>query len=227
MENDNEIYNAIISQLREQDLWFTTKSDPTYEEPSNYIELDEYGDPTEKSIERMVKEVKNYIGDGASEIEDAINLWINEQLMNYKVSYIENLVTRFEDKPVVDQIEAYINPVQLTESVKTNLKEQSTQSLKLISDKLNDPNFDENSKAGQIVLKTSELFNKISDKDFDASIDFDNGSSQITILLGQTGGQINITITDADKPIKGFLSGNMEINEYLIEDLNDILNILD
>ena len=224
MEN-NEIYNLVISQMKDQSLWFTTKNDPTFEEPSYYIELDEYGDPTEKAVNKIVEEVKNYIGDGAVDVEEAVNLFINDQLMAYRISYIDNLVTNFEDKPVVDQIEAYENPVQLTESVKTNLKEESTQSLKLIGDKLSDPEFDPDSKAGQIVLKTSELFNQISDKDFDASVSFDNGDSQITILLGQTGGQVNITINDASQPVKAFLSGNMEINNYLLDDLRDILDI--
>ena len=224
MEN-NEIYNLVISQMKDQSLWFTTKNDPTFEEPSYYIELDEYGDPTEKAVNKIVEEVKNYIGDGAVDVEEAVNLFINDQLMAYRISYIDNLVTNFEDKPVVDQIEASENPVQLTESVKTNLKEESTQSLKLIGDKLSDPEFDPDSKAGQIVLKTSELFNQISDKDFDASVSFDNGDSQITILLGQTGGQVNITINDASQPVKAFLSGNMEINNYLLDDLRDILDI--
>lgn len=122
---ENTIINLIISRLNQDELWFTTKADPTWEEPADYYKLDEYGDLTDTAIKKIVKEVKSLIGDGAVDINDAIEVWLQDAMIDYKVAYKDSLVTKFKDKPVVDGIEAFENPVQLAESkeVKTESKE--------------------------------------------------------------------------------------------------------
>ena len=119
---DNEILNLVISRMTEEGMWFTTKKDPTFVEASSYYELDEFGDPTEKTISKIAKEVKDKIGDGAIELEDAIEVWLSEQQANYRIAYVDNLVTNFEPKPVVDQIKAYQTPseMSLNEGVKVD-----------------------------------------------------------------------------------------------------------
>lgn len=383
--------NQIINELFNSDIWFTTKQDPTYMEPSSYYELDEYGYPTEKSLQQMEKDCEDYVGDGAIDFAEAIKMWIEKSLAEGKIAYKDYLVTKFKDKPVVDDIQAYEvktegkelnesefanedllndftqyvanNAVELkdglyeievpkelgyepvlntdmlkkaymkvkklfnldngdtsiifeskkvesnndsdilkkvkellkssykyfyrnymwhidngalymdkddgevfvkqlepgfnieevkvqksiegqpvedvqykftlkddtsikTENYKTRLKEENTKSLNLISQMFQDDDFDANSNEGKIVVKTSTLFNTLSDKGYDVQVGFDNGDSQSTILLGQQGGSVNITITDATKPLQAFTSGSIELNDDNLKVLQDITEII-
>ena len=383
--------NQIINELFNSDIWFTTKQDPTYMEPSSYYELDEYGYPTEKSLQQMEKDCEDYVGDGAIDFAEAIKMWIEKSLAEGKIAYKDYLVTKFKDKPVVDDIQAYEvktenkelnesefanedllndftqyvanNAVELknglyeievpkelgyepvlntdmlkkaymkvkklfnldngdtsiifenkkvennndsdilkkvkellkssykyfyrnymwhidngalymdkddgevfvkqlepgfnieevkvqksiegqpvedvqykftlkddtsikTENYKTRLKEENTKSLNLISQMFQDDDFDANSNEGKIVVKTSTLFNTLSDKGYDVQVGFDNGDSQSTILLGQQGGSVNITITDATKPLQAFTSGSIELNDGNLKVLQDITEII-
>ena len=129
---DKDILELVIENMKDRDIWFTTKSDPTYTEPGNYLDLDEYGDLTEKSENRVVKEITDLVGNGAIDIEDAIDVWIQDQLTECTIDYIDNLKTKFEPKPVVDQIDAYHTPVEakLTEGVdigNINIKQHLTE----------------------------------------------------------------------------------------------------
>lgn len=298
--------NQIINELSNSDIWFTTKQDPTYMEPSSYYELDEYGYPTEKSLQQMEKDCEDYVGDGAIDFAEAIKMWIEKSLAEGKIAYKDYLVTKFKDKPVVDDIQAYevktenkklnesefanedllndftqyvannakeinngvyevdvpqslgydkiLNKDMLkkaymkvkqllhldngdtqivfeskelkTENYKTRLKEENTKSLNLISQMFQDDDFDANSNEGKIVVKTSTLFNTLSDKGYDVQVGFDNGDSQSTILLGQQGGSVNITITDATKPLQAFTSGSIELNDDNLKVLKDITEII-
>ena len=451
--------NQIINELCNSDIWFTTKQDPTYMEPSSYYELDEYGYPTEKSLQQMEKDCEDYVGDGAIDFAEAIKMWIEKSLAEGKIAYKDYLVTKFKDKPVVDDIQAYEvktenkelnesefanedllndftqyvanNAVELknglyeievpkelgyqpvlntdmlkkaymkvkklfnldngdtsiifenketnkkdvvvegnislnnlnreqsrlldkeledvlyilnkyssdvnfkrakvnikisgdlnydnsldsdskeaiqqkkvnfenfvndmkangykdyggtqdfnthvipfnntsgnafvsltkklkdininvrfimfvygktynidmkvkvkntkTESVKTRLREENNKSLELIGQMLQQDDFDANSNEGKIVVKTSELFNKLSDKGFDVQVNFDNGDSQSTILLSKQGGSVNITINNANDPLRAYTSGSFEVNNdtlQVLEDVQDVLNEL-
>lgn len=223
--DENTIIQMLLNKMLEEGLWFTTKNDPTYEEASSYYELDQYGDLTDKAQSRIVKEIEDKLGDGAVEIDDAMDIWINEAASAYRIAYTDQLVTEFEPKPIVDQIKAY-EVGKIEESVKARLKEENNKSLNLISSKLTDSDFDADSESGQIVLRTSELFNSLSDSGYDVQVAFDNGDSQSTILLGQQGAQIEITINNAADPLKAFVSGNFEINNDNLTILTDVLEKL-
>lgn len=487
---DNQILDKLMAVLDREDLWFTQKTDPTFGEAPDYFKLDEYGDLTEASVKKIIKEVSAYIGDGAVDIDDAINIWLQDAMADNKVAYKDILVTKFKDKPVVDGIEAYKNPVltegkkemgvqdivnwiektghikmyneyankeenkgkpipvllygfydwvnspeapmvgdldfleddeadklnesiydldknaeikrgvcpycgsthldyyegateprvveyndyvsydwtcedcgkegqeifsmefighdlyrndddgdddttdfvgkteskqvkkveakedlkfkvgdivkdetglgkileiepnhpdKLTygvlfmdndlpednddigswwckedditlvtdegekakynnwyntymkkenvnfnkdtkdkkeENVKRRLKEENNKSANLISQMIQDKNFDADSNAGKIVLRTSELFNALSDKGYDVQVAFDNGESTSAVLLGEQGGQVIITITDSQQPLKAFASGNFEINNDNTDIMNNIADIV-
>lgn len=307
---DNQI-EEIISVLKDRDIWFTSKNDPTFTEPSSYYTLDEYGCPTEKAIEDILKDCNDYVGDGAIDFTEAIDMWVEKCLADGKLAYIDYLVTTYKTKPVVDNIEAYEvkelkteskieesefanedllndftqyvanNVVELknglyeievpkelgyqpvlntdmlkkaymkvkklfnlengdtsiifenkeikTESVKTRLREENNKSLELIGQMLQQEDFNANSNEGKIVVKTSELFNKLSDKGFDVQVNFDNGDSQSTILLSKQGGSVNITINNANDPLRAYTSGSFEVNNdtlKVLEDVQDVLNEL-
>ena len=392
---DNQI-EEVISVLKDRDIWFTSKNDPTFTEPSSYYTLDEYGCPAEKAIEDILKDCNDYVGDGAIDFTEAIDMWVEKCLADGKLAYIDYLVTTYKTKPVVDNIEAYEvkeikteskieesefanedllndftqyvanNAVELknglyeievpkelgyqpvlntdmlkkaymkvkklfnldngdtsiifeskkvesnndsdilkkvkellkssykyfyrnytwhidngalymdkddgevfvkqlepgfnieevkvqksiegqpvedvqykftlkddtsikTENYKTRLKEENTKSLNLISQMFQDDDFDANSNEGKIVVKTSELFNKLSDKGFDVQVNFDNGDSQSTILLSKQGGSVNITINNANDPLRAYTSGSFEVNNdtlKVLEDVQDVLNEL-
>lgn len=392
---DNQIVDLVLEKLNSEDMWFTQKTDPTWNEPSSYYKLDEYGDLTDTAIKQIAKEVNSYIGDGAVNVDDAIQVWFDNATMEYKIAYRGSLVTKFKAKPVVDQIEAYESQVltegkakkemsmqeivdwiektghikmyneyasrkenagkpipvllygfydwvnspeapmvgdldffeddendKLDESMyeldknaeiklgvcpycgsknierdvepehieyndyvsywwhckdcgkdglevfsmdfighdlfrdddansetdfvgktenknvnfnnctkdkkledyKRRLKEENNKSANLISDMFKAPEFDADSKAGQIVMRTSELFNALSGKGYDVQVAFDNGESTSAILLGQQGGQVLITITDTNQPLRAFTSGNFEINDDNMKILDDIQN---
>lgn len=114
----------------------------------------------------------------------------------------------------------------LTESSDTSkrkrLNEENQKSADLISNALSSKDFDIDTPAGQIIKRTSELFNALSDKQYDVQVTFDNGESQSAILLGNQGGKVIITITNGNEPLKAFASGNFELTEENFEILNDI-----
>ena len=110
--NDDKILNLLYAALEDQDIWFTTKNDPTYAEAPSYYKLNEYGELTKEAKKQIVKDIKSYIGDGAVDEVDAVDMWVNENLANYKIAFKDTLVTKFKQKPVVDQIDAYEVPVE-------------------------------------------------------------------------------------------------------------------
>ena len=127
MEENVNIFALVLDELNKNDMWFTTKADPTAEEARSYYKLDEYGGPTEATVKKIEKEVSSLIGDGAVDEYDAVKLWVNDALVDFRIDYKDNLVTQFEDKPVVDNIEAYENPVQFPQSKKTEAKTKKTE----------------------------------------------------------------------------------------------------
>ena len=130
MDEENiNIIELVLDTLNRDDLWFTQKTDPTYQEASSYYELDEFGDPTEKTIKKIEKEVNSLIGDGAIDIIDAVELWKNDQIAEFRLDFRDNLVTKFEPKPVVDNIKAYENSVQFPQSKKVEAKTKKTENM--------------------------------------------------------------------------------------------------
>ena len=85
-----------------------------------------------------------------------------------------------------------------------------------------DNSFDSDSKQGQIIMRTSEMFNALSDKGYDVEVTFDNGESTSAIQLGQQGGKVMITITNTDQPLRAFTAGNIEVTDESIKILQDI-----
>ena len=134
MEENINIFALVLDELNKNDMWFTTKADPTAEEASSYYKLDEYGEPTEATVKKIEKEVTSLIGDGAVDVYDAVELWVNDTLVACRIDYKDNLVTQFEDKPVVDNIEAYENPVQFPQSKKVEAKTKKTEYYKMPDD---------------------------------------------------------------------------------------------
>lgn len=135
MDEENiNIMELVLDTLNRDDLWFTQKTDPTYQEASSYYELDEFGDPTEKTIKKIEKEVNSLIGDGAVDIIDAIELWKNDQIAEFRLDFRDNLVTKFELKPVVDNITAYENSVQFPQSKKIEAKTKKAENMINLSD---------------------------------------------------------------------------------------------
>ena len=71
-------------------------------------------------------------------------------------------------------------------------------------------------------MRTSELFNVLSDKGYDVQVSFDNGESQSSVLLGKQGGKVIITITNNNAPLRAFASGNFELSDDNLDTLKDI-----
>ena len=144
-----------------------------------------------------------------------------EEVANYVKKY-----NKSESKK--KQIEAFknrkvnFNKCTKEENYQRRLDEVNNKSKNLISDLFSSSDFDSDSPAGQIVMRTSEMFNALSDKGYDVEVTFDNGESTSAIQLGQQGGKVMITITNTDQPLRAFTSGNFEINDQNIKILQDI-----
>ena len=109
-----------------------------------------------------------------------------------------------------------------TENAQRRLNEENNKSANIISDMFTAKDFDSESKMGKIVMRTSNLFNVLSDKGYDVQVSFDNGESTNVILLGQQGGQVNITIDNDIQPLKAYANGSFEITEDNMKILDDI-----
>ena len=55
----------------------------------------------------ILKDCNDYVGDGALDFTEAIDMWVEKCLADGKLAYIDYLVTTYKTKPVVDNIEAY------------------------------------------------------------------------------------------------------------------------
>lgn len=161
----------------------------------------------------------NTLSDLKGKNDELYDNWLDDMKENHFEDLMEYL------KELDNETDSYINKInenKLNEDYKRRLKEENNKSANLISQMFQADDFDSDSKAGQIVMRTSELFNALSDKGYDVQVAFDNGESTNTILLGQQGGQVVITITNADQPLRAFTSGNFEITDDNIKILTDI-----
>lgn len=133
------------------------------------------------------------------------------------------LLAKFDDIALQEskKLKSKLNESSDT-SKRKRLNEENQKSADLISNALSSKDFDIDTPAGQIIKRTSELFNALSDKQYDVQVTFDNGESQSAILLGNQGGKVIITITNGNEPLKAFASGNFELTEENFEILNDI-----
>ena len=115
---------------------------------------------------------------------------------------------------------------KVSENYQKRLQEVNNKSANVIADAMQDPKFDAESNAGKIILRTQKLFTALSDKGLDVDVTLDNGESTTVIQLGTAGGKIVITITDDTKPLQAFISGNVEIEDDLLEEFNQVLECI-
>lgn len=105
---DKQIIELLLKCMKRDELNFTTKLDNIYEEPDRYFELDEYGDLTEKEQKRVVKEIKDIIGDGASDINEAVEVYVQRCNRDNRIAYFWDRKVHFKQKeePIVPGLEA-------------------------------------------------------------------------------------------------------------------------
>lgn len=132
-----DILEVTLDRLEQEGLWFTTKEDKIYANATNLYSLDEYGDLDDKSKERLIKEVLGYIGDGASFLIEAVNQWIDDNLIEGIVGYVDTLAMKFKVKEAVEETNAYeelgVDDLETTvaEEADKPEKEKKTESKKL------------------------------------------------------------------------------------------------
>lgn len=105
--NQEEIIEIALDRLGQEEIWFTTKDDKLYANAKDLYKLDQYGELEVKSKERLVKEVEQYLGDGASFIIEAVDQWIQDNLAEGILGYTDNLLMNFEIKEVVEETKAF------------------------------------------------------------------------------------------------------------------------
>lgn len=108
-ELNRQFYGRILDSLKNRTLWFTIKNDPTYEYPPFYYEVDKYRDPIEDTMKKIAKECISFIGDGAYNEEEAIQMWMDQRHLEGVLSYdaYDRYLMLQSQKPVVDDLDVY------------------------------------------------------------------------------------------------------------------------
>ena len=102
-----EILKVILDRMNQEDVWFTSKEDDVYGSAKNLFKLDEYGDLNDKSKERLIKEVEDLLGDGATYLIEAVDQWIQDNLIQGTISYKDNLHMNYTPKEISERVTAY------------------------------------------------------------------------------------------------------------------------
>lgn len=239
-EIKSEIVRKLIDRMREKGVWFTTETDPVICLGEFYT-LDKYGYPTEKAEKQIEKEIKDKVGDGAVDIDEAIDNFIGEAIIDKNtIDYVENLVTKFENEPVIsDEIGAYTNYRYANFNTRKNrykrnfilesrkkLNEENTKSRETIDNIINDTKFDANSNEGKIIMRTNNIFNILSKANYDVTVSIDNGETTSSISIDNQNAQVLITVTNADQELRAYTTGTFEITDENIKTIQDIKNII-
>lgn len=131
-----DILNIALGRLEQDGLWFTTKDDKIYANAKNLYKLDKFGELEDKSKERLIKEVTDYLGDGAGFVIEAVNQWIEDNVMEGILGYVDTLAMNFEPKEVVEETNAYdeLGYTDLETTVAEESKKGKKTESKLIED---------------------------------------------------------------------------------------------
>lgn len=105
--NQEDLLKIALDRLDQEGLWFTTKDDKLYANAKDLYKLDEYGELTNKAKERLVNEVMQYLGDGASFLIEAVDQWIEDNLIEGILGYVDTLAMNFEIPEVTEEVTAY------------------------------------------------------------------------------------------------------------------------
>lgn len=97
-----DVINLTLDRMKQEGLYFATKDDTGYASGKDLYKLDDSGYVTEKTIDRIVEEVIEYMGDGAAFLVDAVNQWIEDGITEGKIGYIDNLNMEFDDNAIVE-----------------------------------------------------------------------------------------------------------------------------
>lgn len=103
----NDVLEIALDRLNQEGLWFTTKEDKLYANATDLFKLDKYGELEDKSKERLIKEVEANLGEGATFIIEAVDIWIEDNITLGTIGYVDTLAMNFEIKPVSEEVEAY------------------------------------------------------------------------------------------------------------------------
>jgi len=204
------IYDELIEEIMDYHSWSENVSDITeqdiLDEFDDYIKYDNLDARLLNQHIDLLVPVKDTIS-GYTKTDESVNRNVvdGDKSINFKL--------RTKDKK--------------NEDYQKRLDEVNNKSKGLIDDMVSKDDFDETSAYGRIVMRTAHMFDVLSKNGYDVDVTFDNGESTSAIQLGPQGGKIMITITDAEKPLRAFTSGNFEVNDNILETLNDVQNILD
>lgn len=168
--------------------------------------------------------------------EDELYDFLGAYDNNFKddfTSYLAKGYDRYRDEGKKDKsvnfnesLNTESNGKSLTEGARRRLNERNEQSASIIDKALQGISEDTSDKESGIIIKTSELFKKLSDRGYDVQVSFDNGESTSSIAIGQQGANVLITITDADQPLRAFISGNLEVNDDSLKMIKSIMEVI-
>lgn len=198
-----DLMEQILQAIKDTEVWFTTKNDPTFVEPGEYYELDEYGELTDKAKEQVIKDVQDLVGDGAVDIDDAIEMWINNCLCECQLDFVDNLKTKFKEKPVIDNIEAFKAKFEENEHSDNNFNFSFKGTAEVVQG---------NAKAARETLIS--LFNR-----------FMKSSSNIASMKVDVSNEI--LTTETKKKVEGYKTRLREENDKSREVLDSIINAED
>ena len=238
---ESNIIDRLYSKLKELQLWFTTDLDNSNNISIKHFDLDEYGDLTEKQAKQIEKEILNYVGDGAANEDEAIDVFIIDATNNDLINYTWALRKTFEEKPLIPGLEAtevniYKHEPKLTDEEMISVLTESLEDETKIADTEQEdveiveeePTVKEKeeikSVEDKITERTQSLYNKLVDAGYTVDISTDNGNSEVAVELEN--GQVLVNINDPDTKLVPVTSGSIVLNDKNEEKLKDIKKII-
>ena len=233
--SDTEIYNAICDICSNTVNFNNCTKDKKIEAITDnfYSAFDSHGFrrriDKDTTIEELMNELYNFIefeNISEDDTRKAIKDIVSHLNMQLKANLDELSIYLWYINGNYGGTYEKVRKNKITEDYQKRLQEVNNKSANVITDAMQDQNFDAESNSGKIILRTQRLFTALSDKGLDVDVTLDNGESTNTIQLGTAGGKIVITITDDVKPLQAFIAGNVEINDDIINGFQQIADCI-
>lgn len=231
---ESNIIEKLYEKLKSNEQWFTTDLDPVWGGNRDRFELDQYGELTEKETKKVIKEIENYIGDGAGNLDEAIELFIENAYADELIGCTCSLHKHFEEKPIVPGLEAtevIINkPNSASEGVLNELTESVEEKEVDVKEEIVEEEPDKEEKKEiksveqRITDRTQDVYNKLVDAGYTVDISTDNGNSELAVEIEN--GQILVNINDPDAKLVPVTSGSIVLNDKNEEQINNIKKII-
>ena len=223
---DKELLDLLYSIMNDRGVWFVTEIDRAFGNKICY-KLNKYGKlDNENEIKGVLEDIRSFIGDGASNEEEAVGCWLCSAMDNGIINYTDCLHMRFEDEPIIDGLTAtYVDldknagPGKATKvPVHENLTKYEEE-----EEVIEEP--ETNTEDEAMSDRTQELYNKLTDAGLKVEVRVDNGENEISVIINNEDGRVIVPVRD-DNRLVPVTSGSIELDNDSLRLLNQIKEIV-